>query len=209
MFAPTSLAHANKNLKSVVLQWSIPPRTGRNGIILQYAVRLYVTETMPQGRKMRSVGNFTVVIDNPTFDEPTTSQYTPTNLTPHTHYSWRVAAVNEAGMGPFSALNVFWTLQDGGWMYYVKCFEEAKWIQTVCVVSFMCTVPGPVSNLSYSITSSTSAKITWSEPTEPNGVITGYVMEYGVYEGNKTKVNFRKVVTATSLKNLSELLLCI
>ena len=34
-------------------------------------------------------------------------------------------------------------------------------------------------------------------------------MEYGVYEGNKTKVNFRKDVTATSLKDLSELFLCI
>ena len=82
-------------------------------------------------------------------------------------------------------------------------------MQTVCVVSFTCAVPGPVSNLSYRITSNTSAKITWSEPMEPNGVITGYVMEYGVYEGNKTKVNFRKDVTATSLKDLSELLLCI
>ena len=60
-----------------------------------------------------SVRNFTVIIDNPTFHEPTTSQYSLTNLTPHTYYSWRVAAVNEAGMGPFSALNVFWTLQDG------------------------------------------------------------------------------------------------
>ena len=63
-----------------------------------------------------------------------------------------------------------------------------------------------MSSLSYSITSNTSAKITWSEPAEPNGVIIGYVMEYGVYEGNKTKVNFRKDVTATSLKDLGELL---
>ena len=73
----------------------------------------------------------------------------------------------------------------------------------------MCVVPGPVSSLSYTITSNTSAKITWSDPTDLNGVITGYVMEYGVYEGNKTEVNFREDVTATLLKKLSELLLCI
>jgi hypothetical protein len=176
VLAPKSLNHTSKTSTSVNLHWSIPSNDSRNGIILQYAVRLYITESVSQGRRVRSVGNYTVVIDNPTFDEPTTSQYTLATLTPHTYYRWRVAAVNDAGMGPFSELNSFWTLQD---------------------------VPGPVSSLSYSITSNTSAKITWSEPTEPNGVITGYVMEYGVYEGNKTKVNFRKDVTATSLKDLA------
>ena len=48
-------------------------------------------------------------------------------------------------------------------------------------------VPGPVSNLSYRITSDTSAKIIWSEPEEPNGIITGYdVMfgDYGDYRGH-------------------------
>ena len=69
----------------------------------------------------------------------------------------------------------------------------------------MIAVPGPVSSLSYIITSNTSAKITWGEPMEPNGVITGYVMEYGVFEGSKTKVNFREDVTAAPLKNLGEL----
>ena len=75
---------------------------------------------------MRSVGNYTVVIDNPTFDEPTTSQYTLATLTPHTYYRWRVAAVNEAGIGPFSALNSFWTLQDGECV--VLQYKWTKWI---------------------------------------------------------------------------------
>ena len=89
---------------------------------------------------MRSVGNYTVVIDNPTFDEPTTSQCTLTALTPHTYYSWRVAAVSEAGMGPFSALNVFRTLQDGGWVYYVKCCIRGKMdTDSMCCLFHMCS----------------------------------------------------------------------
>ena len=204
MLGPRSLAHASKTSRSAVLHWSIPPKIGRNGIILQYALRLYIIESTPRGRKVESVRNFTVTIDNPTIDEPTTLMYTLTTLTPHTYYNWRVAAVNEAGMGPFNASNSFWTLQDGECV--VLQYKLTKWILTACIVSFTCAVPGPVSNLSYSITSNTSANITWSEPTEPNGFITGYVMEYGVYEANKTKVNFRKDVTATSLEDLGELL---
>ena len=114
VIVPKNLTNFNKHSRSVVLHWSIPPRIGRNGIILQYVVRLYIIESTPRGRKARSVGNYTVTIDNPTFDEPITAQYTLTMLTPHTYYVWRVAAVNDAGKGPFSALNSFWTLQDGG-----------------------------------------------------------------------------------------------
>ena len=139
VLAPTSLVHANKNLKSVVLQWSIPPRIGRNGIILQYTVRLYVTESVPEGGNVMSVKNFTVPIDNPNFDEPTTSQYTLTMLTPHTHYSWRVAATNEAGMGPFSALKIFWTLQDDGCIYIVNCCVQGKMNIRVCCLFHVCS----------------------------------------------------------------------
>ena len=38
-----------------------------------------------------------------------------------------------------------------------------------------------MSNLSYQITSDSSAKIMWSEPEEPNGVITGYDVTFGDY----------------------------
>ena len=56
-------------------------------------------------------------------------------------------------------------------------------------------VPGPVSNLSYNITSNTSAVIMWSEPEEPNGVITGYDVVYGVYEeDNSTTINVKELM---------------
>ena len=72
--------------------------------------------------------------------------------------------------------------------------------------SFQCVypVPGPVSNLSYNITSNTSAVIMWSEPEEPNGVITAYDVVYGVYEDdNSTIVNVKELILTVG--NLSEL----
>ena len=64
-------------------------------------------------------------------------------------------------------------------------------------------VPGPVSNLSYNITSNTSAVIMWSEPEEPNGVITGYDVVYGVYEeDNSTTVDVKELMLI--IGNLSE-----
>jgi netrin-G3 ligand len=90
--------------------------------------------------------------------------HTVTGLTPSTYYGWQIAAVNDAGIGGFSNRQGGWTKED---------------------------VPGPVSSLNYTVTSDTEAKITWSVPEEPNGVITGYDVVYGVYmrsEGQKSQL---------------------
>ena len=71
---------------------------------------------------------------------------------------------------------------------------------------FQCVypVPGTVSNLSYNIISNTSAVIMWSEPEQPNGVITGYDVVYGVYEeDNSTTVHVKELILA--IGNLGEL----
>ena len=61
-------------------------------------------------------------------------------------------------------------------------------------------VPGPVSNLSYQITSDTSVKIMWSEPKEPNGNITGYDVTFGDY------VDYRGPNVESTLSNKKELM---
>ena len=73
--------------------------------------------------------------------------------------------------------------------------------------SFQCAypVPGPVSNLSYNITSNTSAVIMWSEPEEPNGVITGYDVVYGVYEEDNSSTLVHVEELMLTVGNLSEL----
>ena len=91
---------------------------------------------------------------------PVTSNYSVMidSLTPFTRYDCQVAAITSAGTGKFESVNAL-TLQD---------------------------VPGsPPRRITYSNITSTSVNITWLEPTEPNGVITEYVV--GISNGGITK----------------------
>ena len=92
--------------RSALLQWLLPPKEGRNGIILQYIVELsvYVLEV----GEFRSIRNITVPNDRP----PDIS-YLVTGLTPYTRYAWKVAAVNDAGVGVLTSYDVFTTLEEG------------------------------------------------------------------------------------------------
>ena len=92
--------------RSALLQWSLPPKVGRNGIILQYIVKLSVH--VPEVREFRSIRNITVPNDR-----PPDIIYLLTGLTPYTRYAWKVAAVNDAGVGVLTSFNVFTTLEDG------------------------------------------------------------------------------------------------
>ena len=92
--------------RSAPLQWSLPPKKGRNGIITGYIVELWVYVT--EDREFRSIRNITVPNDR-----PPDITYLVTGLTPFTRYAWRVAAVNDAGVGVLTILYVFKTLDDG------------------------------------------------------------------------------------------------
>ena len=50
----------------------------------------------------------------------------------------------------------------------------------------LCSVLGPVSELSYKVKTNTSVTITWKPPKEPNGVIVAYFVEHGVYQNEPT-----------------------
>jgi len=45
-------------------------------------------------------------------------------------------------------------------------------------VVYMPAVPGPPKSLDVSVTGSTHFMLTWVEPDDPNGVITGYNLSY-------------------------------
>ena len=92
--------------RSVPLQWSLPPKEGRNGIITHYIVQLWVYVT--EDREFRSIRNITVPNDRP----PDIS-CNVTGLTPYTRYTWKVAAVNDAGVGVLTRSIDFKTLEDG------------------------------------------------------------------------------------------------
>jgi len=45
----------------------------------------------------------------------------------------------------------------------------------------MCSVPGPPSSVYFPHVNDSSVRIAWSEPREPNGMITGYRVAYGLH----------------------------
>ena len=44
------------------------------------------------------------------------------------------------------------------------------------------TAPGVVEIVNINIISSSAAAVVWNPPTEPNGIITGYEVVYGIHE---------------------------
>ena len=110
--APEGLSCVETEQNSALLQWSIPLRSGRNGIIFQYRVELY--KVTSQDGEFQNIENFTVALDNPTFDSPSAITYKVTDLSSNTVYRWRVAAINSAGVGLFTTTAGFTTLEEGG-----------------------------------------------------------------------------------------------
>ena len=105
VLAPVVTSPVEPRSRSAPLQWSLPPTEGRNGIITQYIVELWVYVT--EDREFKSIRNITILNDSPNIT------YNVTGLTPFTRYAWRVAAVNDAGVGVLTSSHVFKTLDDG------------------------------------------------------------------------------------------------
>ena len=52
--------------------------------------------------KIRIVRNITVTVEDPLFNEPSNVTHNVTDLSPFTDYFFEVAAINDAGVGPFT-----------------------------------------------------------------------------------------------------------
>ena len=113
VFAAPSESPTNRTVvtykKKATLQWGIPPVSGRNGIITIYTIEF--TSQNQQTSQQTSPINHTVRQSN--FTHPEQQTKTLENLYPYTNYTWRVAAVNINGTGPFSMWSNFRTKEDG------------------------------------------------------------------------------------------------
>ena len=154
--------------------WGIPPKAGRNGIIISYTVQLRDTH----GAVVR---NETVAVQDPTFESPQSPAHNFTSLKPYTRYVWRVAATTTAGAGPFASASHFRTRESSE---FVEVWHSATPI-FLCTFTFP-TAPGPVSELRYEEITDTSVNITWKPPKEPNGFIVAYIVQHGVYQVEST-----------------------
>ena len=93
--APNSVSVSEVTFSSITVQWGVVPCIHRNGNIAGYIVRY--------GSQTQSVSGGSV------------TETTISNLTPSTTYNIEVAAVNDAGTGPFSNTISIMTL---GIMYH-------------------------------------------------------------------------------------------
>ena len=117
VLAPVVTSPVEPRSRSAPLQWSLPPKEGRNGNVTQYILELWVYVTLE--REFKSIRNITV------FNDRRNITYLVTDLTPYTRYTWKVAAVNDAGVGVLTSSIDFKTLEDGEEMslhcYYTNC----------------------------------------------------------------------------------------
>ena len=89
---------------SVEVTWQAPPLVHHNGPILSYIIRYFPSNDL---NKMEDTLNFTV-------DQDAATLHTIlTDLVPFTRYTFKVSAVNAAGVGPFSVAVEGTTEEDG------------------------------------------------------------------------------------------------
>ena len=109
-----------------------------------------------------------------------------TDLMPFTSYECHVTANTSAGEGPPSNNATAMTDEDGKSNTEYTCliiFVVAVDFLFDCLLLYLhfnsiSTVPGIVENLNLALINSTHLNVSWEEPSEPNGVITGYNLTY-------------------------------
>ena len=95
--APANLSVVSSTSSSITIQWKAVPCEHRNGIITSYIIRLRSRDSNGSARGFRE--DYSVVNGEP-------RQTEITELEPSTQYEIQVAAVNSAGIGPFTTISL-------------------------------------------------------------------------------------------------------
>ncbi|XP_019631428.1 PREDICTED: phosphatidylinositol phosphatase PTPRQ-like isoform X2 [Branchiostoma belcheri] len=145
---------------SLLVSWKPPPLQDRRGVITTYRVYYYVTPTI-SGQQMATVEqNVTVRIP----DDSQPVQFSLSELKPFTYYTVRLSAVTSQGEGDK-------TLPTGA-----RTREAAP--------------SGPPSDVRIYDVNVNNVTMSWTPPSQPNGIIRYYIIKYGdnttATEGNHT-----------------------
>eukprot|EP00058_Branchiostoma_floridae_P021416 XP_002606906.1 hypothetical protein BRAFLDRAFT_126364 [Branchiostoma floridae] len=158
---PQNVTVQAETSRSLLVRWKPPPLQDRRGIITTYRVYYYVTPTV-RGQQLATDSVFVSV--NVT-DDAQPMQFTLPGLTPFTDYSVRVSAVTSQGEG-----------------------DKTDAVSTRTKQAAPNDAPGKVSVINATVN---TLVISWTPPSQPNGIIQGYTVHYGnssIQVGNQMQV---------------------
>ncbi|KAI8509927.1 hypothetical protein Bbelb_123550 [Branchiostoma belcheri] len=146
---------------SLLVSWKPPPLQDRRGVITTYRVYYYVTPTI-SGQQMAAAVEQNVTVRIPDDSQPV--QFSLSELKPFTYYTVRLSAVTSQGEGDKT--------QPTG----ARTREAAP--------------SDPPSDVRIYNVNVNNVTMSWTPPSQPNGIIRYYIIKYGdnttATEGNHT-----------------------
>ncbi|ERE69192.1 protein sidekick-2 isoform 1, partial [Cricetulus griseus] len=185
---PQNVIASGRTNQSIMIQWQPPPESHQNGILKGYIIR-YCLAGLPVGYQFKNITDADV--NNLLLED----------LIIWTNYEIEVAAYNSAGLGVYSSKVTEWTLQGVPTVPPGNVHAEATNSTTIRftwnapspqfingINQGYKVVPGPVGHLSFNDILDTSLKVSWQEPGEKNGILTGYRISWEEYNRTNTRV---------------------
>ena len=99
---PTGIAATHVNATAVAFSWQTLEKNDTNGELVAFAVKVVRLDTSIEIRR-----NISSSLQN----------FTASGLKTYANYSIRIAAVNRAGVGPYSTSVIIETLQSGKFLF--------------------------------------------------------------------------------------------
>ncbi|XP_010209386.1 PREDICTED: LOW QUALITY PROTEIN: protein sidekick-2, partial [Tinamus guttatus] len=186
---PQNVIASGRTNQSIMIQWQPPPESHQNGVLKGYVIR-YCLAGLPVGYQFKNITS--AEVNNLLLED----------LIIWTNYEIEVAAYNSAGLGVYSMKVTEWTLQGVPTVPPGNVQAEATNSTTIRFTwtppspqfinginqGYKVRVPGPVGHLSFGDILDTSLRVSWREPPEKNGVLTGYRISWEEYNRTNTRV---------------------
>ncbi|KAJ8363132.1 hypothetical protein SKAU_G00119630 [Synaphobranchus kaupii] len=191
---PQNVIASGRTNQSIMIQWQPPPDSHQNGLLRGYAIR-YCLAGLPVGYQYKNITN------------PDVTNLLLEDLIIWTNYEIEVAAYNGAGLGTFSHKVTEWTLQGVPTIPPDKVQAEAVNSTTI---RFTWTAPQPPVHQRHqpglqAVGMGTRTRgggyrgdsaaqfpgqcaLSWREPHEKNGILTGYRISWEEFNRTNTRV---------------------
>ncbi|KAJ8246272.1 hypothetical protein GJAV_G00265740 [Gymnothorax javanicus] len=181
---PQNVIASGRTNQSIMIQWQPPPESHQNGLLRGYTVR-YCLAGLPVGHK---VTEWTLQ-GVPTIP-PGNVQVEPVNSTA-IRFTWTAPSpqfINGINQG-YKLLAWEPGQEEEVTMVTVRPnFQDSVHVGSSKAVRTHEDTPGAVGHLSFTEILDTSLKVSWREPQEKNGILTGYRISWEEYNRTNTRV---------------------